>query len=73
MRTAGSKIAEQIASDEAREKSKHTFYGPMYKRKTTCQCLVCGQKFAEMMQAHAVGHGYESREAMDKAGMILWL
>lgn len=73
MRTAGSRIAEQIISDEARERSKHTFFGPMYKRKTACRCLVCGQELPEMMQVHAIKHGYENREAMDKAGMILWL
>lgn len=73
MRIAGSRIAGQIVSDEARERSKKTFFGPMKKRRTACQCRVCGQELPEMMQAHAVKHGYESREAMDKAGMILWL
>lgn len=69
----GSRNAAQIEIDEARKHSKHTFYGPMSRKRTACQCLVCGQKFGEMMQAHAVKHGYESREAMDKAGLIQWL
>lgn len=69
----GSRNAAKIESDEARKHSKHTFFGPMSRKRTACQCLICGQKFDEMMQAHAAKHGYESREAMDKAGLIQWL
>lgn len=70
----GSYRAGQIMREIRRSKKiDYKFKAPQKYSQRPCQCLICGCLLTNLLVAHALKHGYKTREAMIEDGKIKWL